>query len=142
MPDMFVWVPWPEDPDPPGCRPRRPCGRRPGPDGPSRTGSPASPPGRRQRPARPHPFSTQQQGDIALTSRPDRPLTVGTVQDADPPLLPDELTRNPAAVIKYTRRHYLTRKGAEHHAATLRDVGATVIVTPSDPVTWPQGEQG
>ncbi len=38
---------------------------------------------------------------------------------------------------KPARRHYLTRPGAEHHAATLREAGALVAVVPSDPVTWP-----
>lgn len=40
--------------------------------------------------------------------------------------------------VKPARRHYLTRQGANHHAETLREAGATVTVNPSDPVTWPE----
>ena len=39
------------------------------------------------------------------------------------------------------RRRYLTRRAAVHHADVLRDHGAIVTVTRSDPVTWPEPEE-
>lgn len=36
-----------------------------------------------------------------------------------------------------TRRHWIDRSAAERRANVLRSWGATVTVTPSNPITWP-----
>jgi hypothetical protein len=38
--------------------------------------------------------------------------------------------------LRPARRHYLTERGADHHAAVLREAGATVTVQPSRPIEW------